>query len=96
VPDTVDGLHAYFIGEKKKRIRRKHDRRPRPGLGTSLARSAARSSRRCTIRQHRHLPIGGGGKTILGVFAREALVNGLIEAVEQPIVAHNRAESASI
>lgn len=37
------------------------------------------------------LPIGGGGKTILQVAGREALLNGVIEAASQPIVAQNRA-----
>lgn len=36
------------------------------------------------------LPIGGGGKTILQVARREALLNGVIEAASQPIVAKNR------
>jgi hypothetical protein len=37
------------------------------------------------------LPVGGGGKTIFQVAAREALINGAIETVLTPVVAHNRA-----
>lgn len=37
------------------------------------------------------LPIGGGGKTVLQVAGREAILNGVIEAASQPIVAKNRA-----
>ena len=36
------------------------------------------------------LPLGGGGKTILGAAAREAAVNGLLEAAVQPLVGVNR------
>lgn len=36
------------------------------------------------------LPFGGGGKTVFQAAAREALFNGVIETVEQPIVAQNR------
>lgn len=38
------------------------------------------------------LPIGGGGKTLLQTMGREALVNGLTEAAELPLVAHHRAQ----
>lgn len=37
------------------------------------------------------LPIGGGGKTVLGIAAREALVGGLTEALQIPTMAENRA-----
>lgn len=37
------------------------------------------------------LPIGGGGRTLVGVMAREAIVNGAIEALSQPQAARNRA-----
>lgn len=37
------------------------------------------------------LPIGGGGKTVLGIAAREAGINALIEAFQQPTAADNRA-----
>lgn len=37
------------------------------------------------------MPIGGGGRTILGIAAREALVGGLTELLQQPTVADNRA-----
>lgn len=36
------------------------------------------------------MPVGGGGKTILGVAARSALANGLVEVLSQPTVAENR------
>lgn len=36
------------------------------------------------------LPIGGGGKTVLGIAAREAMVGGLTELLQQPTVAENR------
>lgn len=37
------------------------------------------------------MPIAGGGKTIIGIAAREALVGGLTELLQQPTVADNRA-----
>lgn len=36
------------------------------------------------------MPIGGGGKTVLGIAAREALVGGLTEVLQLPSVARNR------
>lgn len=36
------------------------------------------------------MPIGGGGKTVLGIAAREALVGGLVEVLQIPTVAENR------
>ena len=36
------------------------------------------------------LPIGGGGKTLFTIAAREAAINGLIELAQQPIAAENR------
>lgn len=36
------------------------------------------------------MPVGGGGKTILGIAARSALANGLVEVLSQPAVAENR------
>lgn len=37
------------------------------------------------------LPLGGGGKTIAAQIGRSILVNGALEAVQQPLVAENRA-----
>jgi hypothetical protein len=36
------------------------------------------------------LPVGGGGKTVLGVAARSGLANGLVEILSQPAVTENR------
>lgn len=36
------------------------------------------------------MPIGGGGKTVLGIAAREALVGGLTEILQIPTMAENR------
>ncbi len=36
------------------------------------------------------MPIGGGGKTVLGIAAREALVGGLTEVLQIPTMAENR------
>ena len=36
------------------------------------------------------MPIGGGGRTVLGIAAREALVGGLVEVLQIPTVAENR------
>lgn len=94
VPDTVNGLHDYFIeNEKKRRAAAQATLAGAPkGLGTSLSNLSG------SLVEAMHdpvniatMPIGGGGKTVLGVFAREALVNGVIEAAEQPLVAKNRA-----
>jgi hypothetical protein len=37
------------------------------------------------------LPIGGGGKSLAGIFAREALINGAIEAAQSPQFVENSA-----
>lgn len=38
------------------------------------------------------LPLGAGGTSVAGIFAREALLNGAVEAILQPVVGQNRAE----
>lgn len=38
------------------------------------------------------MPFGGGGRTVVQIFAREALLNGLLEAAELPAIASERAK----
>jgi hypothetical protein len=95
VPDTVDGLHKYFMaGEIAKRRSAEATLARSPGgilgFGAQLSGGAVE-----TFHDPFNLltlPIGGGGKTLVGVAAREALVNGMLELAQQPVVAHNRAE----
>jgi hypothetical protein len=94
VPDTVDGLHAYFLAEESKKRRAAEGvLEASPGLATSLSSFAGSAIE--TFHDPLNiatLPIGGGGKTLVGIAAREALVNGILELGQQPIVAANRAE----
>lgn len=95
VPDNVAGLRQYFLAaEKAKKGAAEATLAKSPGgvlgFGAQLAGGAVE-----TFHDPINLitlPIGGGGKTILGVAAREALVNGMLELAQQPMVAHNRAE----
>lgn len=92
IPDNVAGLRAMFIEQEKGR---------RQAAGRVLNRSTGFTG---TLAKFgggalettldplnlATLPLGGGGKTILGIAAREALLNGALEAMQAPIVAHNR------
>lgn len=94
IPDNVEGLHALFLENEKKR---------RNAAGQVLQRSSNFAGTLSTFAggavettldpiNLATLPLGGGGKTVLGIAAREALLNGALEAVQAPIVAQNRAE----
>ena len=93
VPDTVAGLRAWFLdAEKKKRSAARGTLEAAPsGLGTILSEFGG------GVVEAFHdplnivsLPIGGGGKTFVQVAARETLINGALELVQQPTVARNR------
>jgi hypothetical protein len=92
VPDTVDGLHAYFLEQEKAQ---------RAGAAAVVTRSQGLSGALAQLSggavETFHdpvnlmtLPIGGGGKTFVQIAAREALVQGMIELAQQPQVAANR------
>jgi hypothetical protein len=94
VPDTVDGLHAYFIEQEKAQ---------RQGAAGVIARSSGLSATLAQLAgggvESFHdpinivtLPLGGGGKTIVQIAAREALTQGVLELAQQPFVAANRQE----
>jgi hypothetical protein len=94
VPDTVDGLHAYFLEQEKAQ---------RAGAAAVVGRSGGLSGALAQLSggavETFHdpwnlatLPIGGGGKTIVQIAAREALVQGVLELTQQPQVAENRAD----
>lgn len=94
VPDTVEGLRTYFReNEKKKRLEAKQVTDRATGFGGFMANMGG------SVVELAHdpfnlmtMPLGGPGKTIVSVAAREALINGVIVAVTQPVVAENRAE----
>lgn len=92
VPDDVAGLRAYFIAqEKAKRAPAQatvERSRGLSGLLASVAGSAVEAFHDPV--NIATLPVGGGGRTVLGIAAREFLVNGVLEAIQQPIVASNR------
>jgi hypothetical protein len=95
VPDTVEGLRAKFLADeiaKRRTAQATLQRSPGgiTGFGAQLAGGAVEAFHDPINLMT--LPIGGGGKTILGVAAREALVNGMLELAQQPIVAENRTE----
>lgn len=92
VPDTVDGLHGYFReAEAKKRQAASSTiargpggwRQALTGLGGGGVEAFHDPLNILT------LPIGGGGKTLVQTVGREALVNGLVEALSLPSAAHN-------
>jgi hypothetical protein len=94
VPDTVDGLHTYFLEQEKAK---------RAGAAATVSRSQGLSGALAQLSggavESFHdplnlatLPIGGGGKTLVQIAAREALTQGVLELAQQPIVAGNRQE----
>jgi hypothetical protein len=95
VPDTVDGLHKYFLDaeiSKRRQAQATLGRSP-GGIGGFLAELGGGGLE--TFHDPVNLvtmPIGGGGKTLVGIAAREALTQGILELGQQPLVAHNRAE----
>lgn len=92
VPDTVAGVRNLFIDQEKKRRTEAAGTLSRSsGLVGALA-GFAGGALETTLDPVNlaTLPIGGGGKTVLGIAAREALLNGAIEALQAPIVASNR------
>jgi hypothetical protein len=96
VPDTVEGLHAYFNAQEAKRSaadRATLARSPGglPAFGVQLAGGAVGTFHDPLNVATLAIP-GGEAKSLIQVAARDALMNGVIEAVEQPTAAHNRAE----
>jgi hypothetical protein len=93
VPDTVPGLHQYFLDAEAKKRREAQITLSRSpggvgGFAASLAGGAVETFHDPV--NLLTLPIGGGGKTLLGVAAREVLVNGVLELAQQPIARANR------
>jgi hypothetical protein len=96
VPDTVDGLHAYFLAQEKGRQSADEETVARsPGGLTGFAAALGGS-----VAGTFHDPVnimglaipGGEGKSLIQIAARDALINGVLELSQQPIVAHNRGE----
>jgi hypothetical protein len=94
VPDTVDGLHSYFMqGEKDKRASAREVTEHAAGLSGFAGQAAGGAVELFhDPRVLMTLPIGGGGTGALQTAARDALVFGVLEAANQPQVAANRAE----
>jgi hypothetical protein len=91
VPDDIEGLHAYF---------REQEAKKRQAAAGTIARSSGLGSALTVFAgggiESFHdpiniatLPIGGGGKTLVQTVGREALVNGIIEALQLPTAAKN-------
>jgi hypothetical protein len=96
IPDTVDGLHKYFLDQQKKGQASDEATLARsPGGLTGFAAALAGSGVGTMEDPMNILALaipGGEGKTILHIAARDALINGMLELGQQPLVAHNRAE----
>jgi hypothetical protein len=91
VPDDIEGLHAYF---------REQEAKKRQAAAGTIARSSGLGSALTVFAgggiESFHdpiniatLPIGGGGKTLVQTVGREALVNGILEALQLPTAAKN-------
>jgi hypothetical protein len=96
VPDTVDGLHAYFVQQEKQRQADDQAIAARSpggigGFAAALAGSAVGTFHDPLNIAALAVP-GGAGKSLLQIAARDALINGVLELGMQPIVARNRAE----
>lgn len=91
-PDTVAGLRAMFAAnEKARRAKGMATLERGEGLGGWAAGFAGSATQMITDPVNvATLPIGGGGGTIARIVLRETIVNGLIEAVQQPGVSENR------
>lgn len=95
VPDTVDGLHDYFLGQEKNKRQASSATIARgPGgvrqLFAGFAGGAFESFH--DPLNLMALPFGGGGKTLLQTFARDALFNGALEALQLPQASANLGE----
>ena len=92
VPDNVAGLHEYFLKQEKDRRAQAAGTLSRSsGLSGTLAGFAGGVGESMLDPVNMAtLPLGGGGKTLLGVIGREALFNGAIEAIQAPTVSANR------
>jgi predicted kinase len=96
VPDTPDGLHSYFEQQQaQKRAAGASVLARGTGFGRFTA-SLAAGGLESAINDPVFLPsllIGGGtAKTMLQAVGRDALINGVLAAGQQPILATNMAE----
>lgn len=94
VPDTADRIMAPIVqADQVTRDKSREVLGRSYGIGQGLAAFAGAASKGFEDPVNlMTLPIGGGGKTLVQVIAREALVNGLSEALQIPFVRQNRAE----
>jgi hypothetical protein len=96
VPDTVEGLRAYFLNQQKQG--QATDQAVVARSPGGLTGFAAALSGGVVGSFHDPLNVaalaipGGEGKTLLQIAARDALINGVLELGQQPIVAHNHRE----
>lgn len=93
VPDTVDGFRASVVDRLKQRregdllkLERARGGGALAGYAGTFAGAAADPVNLAT------LPVGGGGATIARRVLGEALVNMSVEALEQPMIAGERAQ----
>jgi hypothetical protein len=92
VPDTVDGLHEYFRQQEANRraVASATIERGAGGLKQALTGLAGGGVEAFHDPVNiATLAIGGGEGTLLRVVARDALVNGVLEAAQLPSAAHN-------
>lgn len=93
LPATRDQILAPFIARDRAKRGRARDVLDRSeGVGGTAAAIAGGVTKAMEDPWNiMTLPIGGGGRTVLGIAAREALVGGLVEVLQIPTVAENRA-----
>lgn len=96
IPDTVEGIHKYFLEQERKASdadRATLSRSPGGigGTAASLAGGAVGTFHDPLNIVALAIP-GGGEKSLLQIAARDALINSVLELAQQPIAAHNRHE----
>jgi hypothetical protein len=96
VPDTVEGIHKYILDNEAKASRADQATLARSPnwqstLGASLAGGAVGQFHDPVNVLAMAIP-GGEGKSLLQIAGRDALINGVLELGQQPIVASNRHE----
>lgn len=89
LPKTLD---EYLGNDKAANLSRRHADQSVESRGTSLSASllGSMAGSMADPLNLMTLPIGGGAKSLIGVFGREALINGAVETLQQPIVAGQR------
>jgi hypothetical protein len=96
IPDTVDGIHKYFLEQERKAS--DADRATLAKSPGGIGGTAASLAGGAVGTFHDPMNIaalaipGGEGKGIVQIVARDAAINAILELGQQPLVAHNRHE----